>query len=82
MVKEYTVYILKSYKTGRYYIGQTSDVPSRLERHNQGRNKSTKNGQPWKLVYTENCTSRGEAFKREKQIKSYKGGEAFKKLIR
>ncbi|MEI6479299.1 MAG: GIY-YIG nuclease family protein [bacterium] len=30
------VYILKSLKDGRYYIGSTSDIEKRVERHNHG----------------------------------------------
>ena len=33
------------------------------------------------LIYKEMYSDRLEAFTREKQIKSYKGGEAFKKLV-
>ncbi len=33
------------------------------------------------MVYYEKFSSKREAIKREKQIKSYKGGNAFKKLI-
>ncbi|NWG13301.1 MAG: GIY-YIG nuclease family protein, partial [Acidobacteria bacterium] len=31
------VYILQSLADGRYYIGQTSDLQNRLQRHNAGR---------------------------------------------
>ena len=78
----YYVYILRSLKDGRYYIGFTSDVESRLAYHNAGKQRSTKNRIPFVLVYTENYSPKDEALNREKQIKSYKGGEAFKKLIR
>ena len=37
---------------------------------------------PWKIVYTETFKTKSEAYKRELQIKSYKGGNAFKKLIK
>jgi len=33
------------------------------------------------VIYTETFPSKSEAYKREVQIKSYKSGEAFKKLI-
>jgi putative endonuclease len=77
----YFAYILKSEKHGRYYIGSCSDIYDRLKRHNGGRNKATKNGIPWILVYKETFLTRSEAYKREFQIKSYKGGEAFKKIV-
>ncbi|MDP2918981.1 MAG: GIY-YIG nuclease family protein, partial [Dehalococcoidia bacterium] len=30
------VYILQSEKSGRYYIGSTGDIPTRLAQHNAG----------------------------------------------
>ena len=79
--KMFYTYILKSKKHGRYYVGSTDNLTERLERHNGGRNKSTKSGIPWELTYFEKFTTRQEAYKREMEIKRYKGGEAFKKLI-
>jgi putative endonuclease len=78
----YKVYILKSKIKVRYYTGHTDNVINRLFRHNKGYVKSTKAYRPWELVYTEECKTEGEACKRELQIKSYKGGQAFKKLIK
>jgi len=76
----YTVYIIKS-KESKYYTGMTSDVKKRLEYHNSGKNRSTKNKGPWQLIYEEVFDNKKSAWLRERQIKSYKGGEAFKKLI-
>lgn len=76
----YYVYILRSLKDYRYYIGSTKDIKKRIEEHNSGKTISLRNRIPLKLVYSEEFTSRTEAFRREKKIKSYKGGEAFKKL--
>ena len=77
----YFVYIIKSINFNRYYIGSTEDIERRLLYHNSGKVKSTKVYKPWEIVYSESYNSRSEAFKREKQIKSYKGGMAFKKLL-
>lgn len=77
----YIVYILQSTKNNRYYIGYTEDVNGRLGKHNSGGNRSTKNGRPWIIIYTENFADKKSAWLREKQIKSYKGGEAFRKLL-
>jgi putative endonuclease len=73
----YKVYILKSLAKDRYYIGHTRDLEERLRRHNRGLVKSTKPYKPWKLVYSEDKEDKSKAFKRELQIKSYKGGNAF-----
>jgi len=77
----YKTYILQSLKTNRFYIGHTADIEKRLKQHNSGKTRSTKCGIPWKLVYFEIFQSKQLAFCRELQIKSYKSGEAFKKLL-
>ena len=69
------------------YIGHTEDIEKRLKRHNQElpskrssftykRKKGT-----WKLIYKEKLKPRGEAIKREKQLKSYQGRQFLKKII-
>ncbi len=75
------VYILQRLKDGGYYIGETSDVESRILFHNSGQQRSTKNRIPFRLVLTEEYPSREQARQRERQIKSWKGGAAFKNLI-
>jgi len=62
-------------------IGSCSNLENRLKQHNNGKTRSTKSATPWILVYREFFDTRHEAYKREKQIKSYKGGEAFRKLL-
>jgi len=76
------VYILRSLKDNRYYIGSTSDIEKRINCHNRGGNISTKNRRPLVLIYFEIYNTKREAFRREKIIKSYKCGEAFERLIR
>jgi putative endonuclease len=77
----FIVYILQSQTSQRYYIGQTNNLSDRLIRQNSGRNRSTKFGGPWKVIYQEEFKKRAELMKREKEIKSYKSGNAFKKLV-
>ena len=75
------VYIIESIVHKRKYIGSTSNVNKRLLKHNAGGNKSTKPFKPYKLIYQESFESKFEAIRREKQLKSYKGGKALLKLI-
>ncbi len=77
----YTVYILQSEKTNRYYIGHTCALVDRISRHNRGRVTSTKHGIPWKCVYTEQYATKSQAYQRELEVKSYKGGIQFKRLF-
>jgi putative endonuclease len=74
-------YIIQSETTRKYYIGSSEDPNKRLKQHNAGKTKSLKNKGPFKLILVENFPTRSEAYTRELQIKSYKGGEAFKNLI-
>ena len=80
-MEKYFVYVLQSLKDQRFYIGSTSDINARLTFHNKGLQRSTKNRIPFVLVYFETHNSKLEALSREKQIKSYKGGNAFKNLL-
>jgi len=77
----YFVYILKGRKTGSHYIGSCGSIETRLQDHNSNQVRSTKNKGPYELIYKEEFASKREALKREKQIKSYKGGRFFKKLV-
>ncbi len=73
-------YILEN-DEGKHYIGHTNSLEERLKRHNSGQVISTKNKGSWKIIYSESFPSKQEAYKRERQIKSFKGGNAFKKLL-
>ena len=75
------VYVLKSEKNGRYYIGHTQNLDERLRMHNSGKTKSPKGYLPVNIIHTEVLETKQDAYKREMQIKSYKGGNAFKKII-
>lgn len=77
----YTVYILSSLKTKRYYIGHTDSIERRLREHNSGKSTYTKSYIPWEVIYTEEYPTKQAAYAREMQIKSYKGGRAFRALI-
>lgn len=71
---KYNIYVIKSLKNNKRYVGMTSkDVSSRLEEHNNGVNKFTKNNRPFKLIYFETDYCKDCALKREKFLKSGKG---------
>ena len=80
-MNKWYVYVLASLKNGRHYIGYTSNPNKRLEYHNKGANRSTRQYRPYKIIYLEAYDSKHDALKREKKIKSYKSGDAFKKLV-
>jgi len=70
----FIVYILRSIKNNKRYIGHTSkDVFKRLLEHNRGCNKWTRENGPFKVIYTENYNSKIKAIKREHFLKSGQG---------
>ncbi len=75
------VYILYSEKINKYYVGYTSDLTVRLERHNNGWGKYSSRGIPWKIVYFEKFETKTEAIKRENEIKKKKSRKYIEKLI-
>ena len=46
-MEKYFNYVLKSKKDGNFYIGFTTDLENRLNEHQKGLVKSTKNRRPF-----------------------------------
>lgn len=49
--------------------------------HNKGRNKSTKHGRPWEVLYQKEYGTEREARRREKYLKSLKKRRSVEKLL-
>ena len=69
----YYVYILKSERNGKHYIGYTEDLETRILAHNLGKVRSTKAYKPYKLIYKEEYENKRMARKREIFFKSGQG---------
>ena len=67
------VYILYSEKDGKLYIGSTSDLKIRIEKHNKGYVLATKNRRPIKLIHYEAYLAQRDAKRREIFLKGGKG---------
>ncbi len=63
------MYILKSLKDNKLYIGSTKNIVERLKEHNSGKVESTKLRKPLKLVYFEGYANENEARHREQNLK-------------
>lgn len=74
-------YILYSEKLNKYYIGSTPYIKRRLSEHNRGKERFTKTGVPWVLVYKEMYNSLSESRKRELEIKKKKSRKYIEQLI-
>ena len=66
------IYVIKSKKDNKLYIGLTRDLGRRLLQHNQKLSKSTKSRTPFVLVYYETYTSAKDARIRERKLKQFK----------
>jgi len=77
----FTTYIIYSLSLNRFYIGYTSDIESRLIRHNQNGKGFTGKVNDWKLVYVEIFKTKTEALAREREIKRWKSRKKIEILI-
>jgi len=74
----WTVYILQCADT-TLYTGISQNVEQRIATHEKGNGaRYTKSRGPFKLVYTEQKGTKGEALKREREIKSLRREEKLK----
>jgi len=67
------VYVLRSEKNGKWYVGCTKDLRKRLAEHQSNRGGYTKGRGPFELMYYEACRSSEDAFTREKYLKTGMG---------
>ena len=68
------VYILESLgELGRYYVGITADLPSRLAQHNAGRVTHTSKYAPWRIKTYIAFSSEGQARGFERYLKTASG---------
>ena len=78
---KYFVYILLSNKDNKLYVGCTNNVTRRIKDHNYGKVSATKNRRPLVVIYTEEFSSKGEAFDRERYFKSLWSARLKKKIL-
>ncbi|MBC8473753.1 MAG: GIY-YIG nuclease family protein [Candidatus Omnitrophica bacterium] len=75
------VYILKSNKTGRYYIGETDNIGRRLGQHIAGKSSFGKRNKEIELVHRVETNTRGEAKRLELFLKKQKSRQFLEKFI-
>ena len=63
------VYLLKSLKDKKFYLGWTTNLSRRLDAHNMGRVYATKARAPFELVHFEIYLDKNMAKLRERQLK-------------
>ena len=62
------------------YTGCTENLEKRILEHNAGKQRSTRGGIPWNLLYIENYNTLSEARKRESYLKSRSGRRFLDKI--
>ena len=72
------VYAISGLRHNYIYVGLTNDLDSRIARHNDGREKTTRFYRPFELIFSEICKTRPDARIREKYWKSGTGKEQLK----
>ncbi len=76
------VYVLKSLRSGKNYIGLTGNLPEeRLKQHNYGNSKWSKGNKPLELVYSESFSDKKSARKRELFLKTGTGRRTLNRLL-
>lgn len=75
------IYILKSLKDNKTYVGYTNNLKERLRKHNSGQVKSTKHRLPLELLFSEKFETSQEARKRELYWKNGGGRRELKTIL-
>jgi len=76
----YYVYILKSLKDGKLYIGYSGDLKNRFKQHEGGKVSSTAHRRPLELIYYEAYQDEDAARAREHGLKS--SGSVYNSLVK
>jgi putative endonuclease len=78
---QFSVYILKSLKTGKFYVGQTNNLERRLWEHNLPKSSYDKQHSPFILLYSCKFDNRKQAMKVERFYKTGDGRKKIKHLV-
>jgi putative endonuclease len=65
-----------------FYIGYTSDLKARINQHQNGLVISTKPRRPLELLFYEAYTNKYDALRREKYLKTTKGKQTLRAMLR
>ena len=76
------VYILRSLRDGRYYIGSTTNLGKRLKHHKGGFTPSTKRFGDVELIFQQKYESLRHARYIEKKLKNLKRKDYLDKIIK
>lgn len=75
------LYILKSNRSDKYYVGETSNIEKRIENHKLGKSSFGRRNKDLQLVYKREVANRGEAKKLESFLKKQKNHQFIDRFI-
>ena len=78
----YYVYVLRSLKDAKFYIGYTTGLRKRLEEHQDGLVTSTRPRAPFELIFFEAYRNKYDAIRREKHLKTSKGKTTVRQMLK
>ena len=81
-MKFFYIYVLRSIKDKKFYVGFTENLKSRFEQHKKGQVASTKDRRPLEIVYSEACLAKLDATHREKYLKTYHGKQFIRNRLK
>lgn len=75
------VYVLRSRKDRKLYVGHTNELRRRLLQHYEGLVPATRDRRPLELIYYEACQKEQDAIVREKALKTGYGRAYLKRRL-
>lgn len=78
----YFVYVLKSLKDNKLYIGYTDNIERRISQHMMGKVIATKHRLPLELIYYEAYVNKKDAKGREMFLKGGSGHKYLRKQLK
>lgn len=77
----YYLYILRSLKNKKLYIGSTPNLKARFKSHNNGENKATKPNIPYELIFYSGFRNKEDAINSEQYFKTTAGWKRIHKML-
>lgn len=81
-MKDCYVYILRSLRNNRFYIGSTTNVDRRFHQHNVGSVRATRNIRPLNLELSQKFDNISLTRKIEQRLKKFKRRDFIEKIIK
>ncbi len=78
----YYVYVLKSQLDEKLYVGYTTNLKNRLQKHQSGEVLSTSPRRPFELIFYEGYKNMEDAKRREVYLKTSKGKSSLRMMLR